>query len=87
MNKDTDLLVKKIIILIESLNETENPTVKFFYGVIEKIKNCGNEKELKSVLDDHLIHAGKIKDYGGFSLEQCSLFNDMWKVAKNIYEA
>lgn len=84
MKKDTEKLIQRINILIESLEKTENSAIKFFKGAIDVIQKCKSEKELKQALDDHLIHAGRITDYGGFNREQCDLFYEMWKVAKSI---
>ena len=86
MNKDVKELIQKINILINSLEETENDTIGFFNDVIDVIENCKSDEELKKVLDDHLIHAGKITDYGSFNKKQYDLFSDMWKVANSIYE-
>ncbi len=86
MKNDTEKLIQRIDILIESLEKTENPAIKFFKGAINVIQKCKSEKELKQVLDDHLIHSGRVKDYGGFNREQCDLFDKMWETANSIYE-
>lgn len=62
------ILFQKINILIDSLEEAENDTIGFFNDVIDVIENCKSDKELKKVLDDHLIHTGKITDYGNFGI-------------------
>ena len=86
MTNDIETLIKKISNLVAALEKTNNPTVNFYNIVVTEIKNCGSEDELKIVLDERLIHAGKIKDYGGYNREQCNLFNEMWEVANSIYE-
>lgn len=84
MQNDIEKLIQKINHLITSLEKTNNPTVKFFKGMIEIVQNCNSDKELKRALDDHLIHAGRITDYGGYNKEQDELFDEVWKVAKSI---
>lgn len=84
MKNDTENLIQKINNLITSLEKTNNQTIKFFKGVSDIIKNCKSDEELKRALDDHLIHAGRVTDYGGFNREQCNLFDEVWKAAKSI---
>jgi len=87
MQNDIEKLIQKINHLITSLEKTNNPTVKFFKGIIEIVQNCNSDKELKRALDDHLIHVGRIKDYGGYNRGQCNSFNEMWELANSIFEA
>lgn len=84
MSNNTENLIHKINILINSLEKTSNQTVKFFRGVIERIESCKTDEELKKTLDGLLIHSAAITDYGGFNREQCNLFDEVWKVAKSI---
>ena len=84
MKNNAEALIAKINILIEALKKTSNPTVNFYKIVIDEISNCTSLEELKKVLDERLIHAGRIKEYGGYSWEQINLFNEMWEVAKSI---
>lgn len=87
MRNDIEKLTQKINALIAVLEKTSNPSIKFFKGVIDILQNCKTGAELKRALDDHLIHAGRVKDYGGYNREQCNSFNEMWEVANSIYEA
>jgi hypothetical protein len=86
MINETEKLIQKITYLQEVLKKTNNTTVSFYDIVINKIRNCISEDELKKVLDGRLIHAAGITDYGGYNREQCDLFSEMWKVAKAICE-
>ena len=86
MTRDIEVLITKINNLINVLNKTSNPTIKFYNMIVAEIKKCTSEKELRELLDRHLIHSGRIKDYGGYNREQCNLFNEMWEVANSIYE-
>jgi hypothetical protein len=86
MKEKVENLIKKIDNLIDSLEQTKNSSVNFFKEIIPIIKNCQSEGELKKVLDDHLIHASRITDYGAFNMKQCDLFSEMWETANSIYE-
>lgn len=86
MKNDIGNLTQKINDLIATLEKTSNPSVKFFKGVINILQSCKTDAELKRALDDHLIHSGRVKDYGGYNREQCNSFNEMWEVANAIYE-
>lgn len=81
---NTEELIGKITDLISSLRATQNPTAQFYEKVINEINNCQSIQELTTTLDNRLIHAAGITDYGGYNREQCNLFNEMWKVAKSI---
>ena len=87
IDKDKDLLIDKMLILTEALEKTNNPTAQFYPRVIERINQCETRDKLKIYLDQSIIHAGRITDYGGFNREQCDLFRDMWRVADSICES
>ncbi|MDA9231336.1 hypothetical protein N9O56_02070 [Rickettsiales bacterium] len=84
MNNSTEVLIDKIHNLIKALEKTDNSTINFYKIVTSEINDCITQEELKKVLDERLIHAGKITDFGGYNREQCDLFYEMWKVAKSI---
>lgn len=86
MTSDIEKLIQKINYLQEVLKKTNNTTIGFYDIVVTEIRNCTSEDELKNVLDGRLIHAGRIKDYGGYNREQCNAFNEMWEIANSIYE-
>ena len=81
---DTEKLIQKMNVLMESLEASGNEAIEFFRDVLDLIQKCNTEEELKKILDGYLIHASRITDYGGFNREQCNLFSEMWQVADAI---
>lgn len=86
MKNDTEKIIQKIDILIESLEKTENSTIQFYETVITEINACKSMGDLKKILDGRLIHAAGITDYGGYNREQCDLFYEVCKIAVSIFE-